>query len=344
MSATYQPILWNPQKKRYDIIMLILMVVYLVIFIGTTLARHGDVITSETVVIRATGSLAIVMLHIILMIGPLSRLNKKFLPLLYNRRHLGVTMFLVAAIHGVFSIIQFHGLGNSHPLVSLFTANVQYGSLPLFPFQTLGFFALVILFLMAATSHDFWLKNLSPKVWKTLHMMVYVAYAFLVMHVMLGVIQLEKAPNAVIALFVGMVALISLHLIAAYRQANAGKLPEILTKDDFIKVCHVDEIVENRAKLVIVREQSIAIFKYKGRLSAVSNFCQHQNGPLSEGKFVDGCITCPWHGYQYLPEDGCSPPPFTEKLATYHLKLIENEIWLNPNPEPEGTRIEAVVI
>lgn len=344
MSATYQFILWNRQKKRYDRVMLLLMLAYLVIFVGVTLAQYGDAITPETIIIRATGSLAIVMLHIILMIGPISRLNKKFLPLLYNRRHLGVTMFLVSAIHGIFSLIQFHALGDTNPFVSLFTANVYYGSLRLFPFQTLGFFALIILFLMAATSHDFWLKNLTPKVWKALHMMVYIAYAFLIMHIMLGVIQLEKSPSSVIGLFIGMITIIGLHLAAGYRQAKAGKLKETVVKDDFIRVCHVDDIEENRAKLVIVREESIAIFKYDGKLSAINNFCQHQNGPLSEGKFVDGCITCPWHGYQYLPEDGCSPPPFTEKVATYHLKLINNEIWVNPNPEPEGTHIDAVVI
>ena len=344
MSATYKLILWNRQKKRYDVVMLLLMLTYLAVFIGVTLAQHGDVMTGETLVIRATGSLAIVMLHVILMIGPLSRLNKKFLPLLYNRRHLGVTMFLVSAIHGVFSLIQFHGFGDTNPLVSLFTANVDYGSLRLFPFQTLGFFALIILFFMASTSHDFWLNKLSPKVWKTLHMMVYIAYAFLIMHVMLGVIQLEKSFTSVIILFIGMISIIALHLTAGYRQGKAGKLKETVQKDDFIRVCHVDEIEENRAKMVIVREESIAIFKYEGKLSAINNFCKHQNGSLSEGKFVDGCITCPWHGYQYLPEDGTSPPPFTEKVTTYHLKLVNNEIWVNPDPEPEGTHIDAVVI
>ena len=32
----------------------------------------------------------------ILSIGPLARLDRRFLPLLYNRRHLGVTMFVLA--------------------------------------------------------------------------------------------------------------------------------------------------------------------------------------------------------------------------------------------------------
>ena len=47
---------------------------------------------------------------------------------------------------------------------------------------------------MAATSHDFWLHNLTAPVWKTLHMGVYVAYALIVLHVIFGVLQGEIEP------------------------------------------------------------------------------------------------------------------------------------------------------
>ena len=47
-----------------------------------------------------------------------------------------------------------------------------------------------------------------------------------------------------------------------------------------------------------------------GRIFALSNVCRHQGGPLGEGRILAGCLTCPWHGYQYHVEDGCSPPPF----------------------------------
>ena len=52
--------------------------------------------TIETQLIRALGTCALLLLHVILAIGPLARLDRRFLPLLYNRRHLGVTMFLLA--------------------------------------------------------------------------------------------------------------------------------------------------------------------------------------------------------------------------------------------------------
>src|SRR5438477_559630 len=82
------------------------------------------------------------------------------------------------------------------------------------PFQALGFFALVILFLMAATSHDFWLHNLSAPTWKRLHMMVYVAYALLVAHVALGALQSETSPLLAMVLGIGMATVLALHLAA----------------------------------------------------------------------------------------------------------------------------------
>ena len=343
MSTHYAPVLWNRQKRRYDRIMLGLMGLYLLVFAVLNLLIHSD-ISPETLIIRATGTLAFLMLHIILSIGPLCRINGRFLPLLYNRRHLGVTMFLIALIHGIFNIIQFHALGNVDPLLSLFISNIHYGSLADFPFQVLGFLALLILFLMAATSHDFWLNNLNPKVWKSLHMMVYVAYALLVFHVMVGVIQLESSPVWIGLNAFGTVWISSLHVWAGFKEKKKEQRLKESDADGFVKVCAVNEIEENRAKIVLVRDQNIAIFKYDGKLSAVSNICRHQNGPLGEGKIVDGCITCPWHGYQYLPENGQSPPPFTEKLETYDVKLMGQTVYVNPTPYPEGTERPAAII
>jgi len=84
----------------------------------------------------------------------------------------------------------------------------------------------------------------------------------------------------------------------------------------------------------------VAVFKYEGKVSAVSNVCQHQNGPLGEGKIVFGCITCPWHGYQYLPETGASPPPFVEKVPTFNVRVKNGRVWVDPRPNPAGTRAE----
>lgn len=343
MSVSYQAVGWNRQKKIYDWVLFGFCVLYLSTFISLNLIFNPE-ITFETLLIRSTSTLAILLLHVILSIGPLTRINKKFLPLLYNRRHLGVTMFCIAAVHGVFSILQFHSLGNVNPFVSLFISNTHYGSLYDFPFQALGFFALIIFMLMAVTSHDFWLKNLHPKVWKTLHMCVYLAYFLIVMHVSLGAIQYETNPVFVIILSAGTVILITLHLIAGTKEVKKDHLKYQLKQEGFYAVCSIDDIIEDRAKVFCIKEERIAVFKTSGKLFAVNNVCKHQNGPIGEGKIVDGCITCPWHGYQYLPHNGCSPAPFKEKVSTYDVKIVDGMVWLNPIPYPEGTERPGAVI
>ncbi|MFN8291043.1 MAG: ferric reductase-like transmembrane domain-containing protein [Chitinophagaceae bacterium] len=343
MSASYRAVGWNRQKKIYDSLLFIFSISYLTLFTLLTAVFNPNY-TFETLLIRSSSTLALLLLHIILCIGPLCRLNRKFLPLLYNRRHLGVTMFFFAALHGVFSIMQFHGLGNINPVVSVFVSNTRYGSLAAFPFQSLGFFALLIFFLMAITSHDFWLHHLSPRVWKALHMLVYLAYFLVVMHVMLGVIQYESNPVFVILLFGGSATLIALHLLAALRERRMDTRRFAWQQEGFVQVCSVEEIQDTRAKIFCVDKERIAVYRYGNKLYAIHNVCKHQGGPLGEGKIIDGCITCPWHGYQYLPANGQSPPPFKEKVSTYDVRIMDNKVWLNPVPFPEGTAQPGAVI
>jgi sulfoxide reductase heme-binding subunit YedZ len=353
MGASYVAVGWNRHKKIYDWLIFGSCTLYLATFVVLTAIFNPDY-TFETVLIRSTSTLALLLLHVILSIGPLTRINPKFFPLLYNRRHLGVTMFSVGAVHGIFSILQFHSLSNVNPFVSLFTSNTHYDSLADFPFQALGFFALIIFFLMAITSHDFWLHNLTPKVWKTLHMFVYVAYFLIIMHVMLGVIQYETNPVYIIILAIGSTTLITLHLIAGTKEVKKDSIQYKVRQSlfpagedklkQFVRVCTVDEIEEDRAKMFCIEEERIAVFKTGGKLFAVNNVCKHQNGPLGEGKVLDGCITCPWHGYQYLPQNGQSPPPFKEKVSTYDVLLIGSEVWVNPISYPEGTERPGAVI
>ncbi len=338
MGLDYKLVIWNKHKKVYDKIIAGSMLLYSILFAVVTLVFNSET-SIETLVIRAFGSLAIVMLHVILVIGPLARLNTRFLPILYNRRHLGVSMFIAAFIHGGFSLFQFHALGDVNPIYSLFMSNMEYGSLVNFPFQVLGFLALLILFIMASTSHDFFLANLSAKVWKRLHMMVYFAYVLIIAHVFLGAFQQETSPFTIGVLIVGFAIVAGLHIITAFKER---KVDRAKTKEEngWLKVCDISEIEDNRAKIFTIDKERVAIFKYDGKLSAIHNVCKHQGGPLGEGKIIDGCITCPWHGYQYLPANGQSPPPYEEKVATYELKLEGETVYINPKAFEEGTEVK----
>ncbi len=342
MSESYIAVSWNRQKKIYDAVIGVGVVVYLAFFIGL-----GSVIfptsTIETLLIRGFGTAAILLLHFVLIIGPLCRLSPKFLPLLYNRRHLGVTTFLLGLTHAVISIIQFHSFGELNPLVSIFVSNTRFASVADFPFQILGLIALIILFFMAVTSHDFWLKNLTAPVWKTLHTLVYIAYALLIGHVALGVLQAETNPVLAVSLGFGLILVTGLHLTAAFKESPKD-VEKTANGENFVEVCAVNAIPENRACIATVAGERVAIFKYDGKISAISNVCQHQNGPLGEGEIIDGCVTCPWHGFQYEPETGASPPPFTEKVPTFNVKIVDGKVFVDKKPNEAGIRVEPAKI
>jgi sulfoxide reductase heme-binding subunit YedZ len=338
MSIQYGAISWNRQKKVYDVTLVSLLALYLSVFIGAGALRNPSA-TVETLFIRGLGTAAFLLLNIVLCIGPLARLNRRFLPLLYNRRHLGVTTFLLGVAHGGFALFQFHALGDVNPFVSLFISNPRYASVADFPFQSLGFFALIILFLMAATSHDFWLRNLSAPTWKRLHMLVYAAYALLVAHITLGALQSERSPLLAGALVAAVVTVVSLHLAAALRENRVDRAKLAANADGFVEVCKFDRISEKCATIVSLTGERVAVFRYDGKISAVSNVCQHQNGPLGEGRIIDGCITCPWHGYQYRPESGAAPAPFKEKVPTFNVKVVDGTVFVHPRPNPPGTLV-----
>lgn len=344
MSRSYNSVGWNRQKKIYDLVMALSIAVYLSLFVGVGSVIHPNA-TVETLLIRGFGTCALLMLHVILSIGPLCRLAPSLLPLLYNRRHFGVTMFLMALAHGVFSLIQFHALGELNPLVSVLVSNTRYDSFSNFPFQPLGLIGLGILFLMAATSHDFWLANLTAPVWKRLHMLVYVAYGLVVAHVVLGVLQSETSPLLALALGLGMTFVLGLHLSAGWRERKLDEqLDAPSSANVFVDICGVEDIESDCAKIVTLAGERVAVFKYDGKVSALSNVCQHQNGPLGEGRIIDGCVTCPWHGYQYLPDSGASPPPFTEKVPTFNVKVVNGRVLVEPKPNVPGTRVEPAKI
>src|SRR5216683_1182827 len=159
MSAGFRAVQWNRTKLVYDGILLAGVVLYIGAYLTLVywLDPPKDQPAAIDLRIRAFGTCAFFMLTVILSIGPLARLDRRFLTLLYNRRHFGVLTFFVVLLHAFF-MVEWYAV--QHALPSLYdelTKVSDYGKFIGFPFKALGLVALLILFLMAATSHDYWL-------------------------------------------------------------------------------------------------------------------------------------------------------------------------------------------
>jgi nitrite reductase/ring-hydroxylating ferredoxin subunit/DMSO/TMAO reductase YedYZ heme-binding membrane subunit len=339
MSAGFQAVQWNRAKIIYDAIVVAGVIAYVAAFLAIASWISPPKNAGEAIGLRiqAFGTCAFIMLTIILSIGPLARLDRRFLPLLYNRRHLGVMTFGVVLVH-VWFMIDWYLAQNALPnLGNELTDWASYGRFIGFPFKVLGIGALLVMFLMAATSHDYWLAFFAPRVWKALHMLVYVAYGLVAMHVALGAMQ-DKHPLLVtIMLIAGFGTVTTLHIAAGQRERATDE--GVRGGDDgWLPVGEPLSIPDKGARIVASRGgERIAVFRDGDRIGALTNLCAHQGGPIGEGCIIDGLVTCPWHGFQYRLEDGCAPPPFTEKLATHRVRINRGTVEVDPQPLPPGT-------
>jgi phenylpropionate dioxygenase-like ring-hydroxylating dioxygenase large terminal subunit len=82
----------------------------------------------------------------------------------------------------------------------------------------------------------------------------------------------------------------------------------------------LDEKSPQRADLLGVRV--VAFRDNEGNACVLSDTCIHRGGALSEGKVVDGCITCPYHGWAYSGDGRCtSIPSMNGKKAPARAKV-----------------------
>ena len=347
MGHKYQAVQWNKKKALYDAYVIAAIISFIAIFmiIGAREYPSGNTADPFILLIRAFGVTAFALLTTILMIGPLARLSPRFKPFLYNRRHLGVITFIVASAHFGMSLAWYHASGPLNPLVSLFVSNPLYDSIPGFPFEVLGLAAFFVLMAMAVTSHDFWLNNLTAPVWKALHMLIYPAYALLVLHIVLGALLTEKSILYPIMTGTAFAFVALLHIMTGIREWRTDSGMKALKARGWIDICAPLDIEDQRAVIApLPKGDRVAVFRDGAKIFAVANACRHQNGPLGEGRLIDGCITCPWHGWQYRPVDGISPPPFTEKIATYNAKIEEGRVFVDPKPNAPGTKAAPALI
>src|SRR5204863_722791 len=118
---------------------------------------------------------------------------------------------------------------------------------------------------------------------KGLHMLVYPTYALLVLHVALGALHAEGNMLYLGILAMGITFVVGLQLATGFKEYLRDRSPsritsEAIRKDNaeekWIDVCGIDEIPNNRAKVVCVAGcERIAIFRYDGKISAVTNVC-----------------------------------------------------------------------
>ncbi len=74
---------------------------------------------------------------------------------------------------------------------------------------------------------------------------------------------------------------------------------------------------EGRVTTGTAGHRLLALTRFNGTFSALDNRCPHQGGPLGEGSIENGCLRCPWHGWEFDPITGKSPGGFDDGVEVF---------------------------
>ena len=104
------------------------------------------------------------------------------------------------------------------------------------------------------------------------------------------------------------------------------------TKTEWHRVADPDPLEDNSVTSVAAGVKALCLAKFEGQYYAIDNYCPHQGGPLGEGLIENGFVVCPWHGYEYAPQDGSPPGGYDDRVESFPLEQREDGIYVAVEP------------
>jgi len=114
------------------------------------------------------------------------------------------------------------------------------------------------------------------------------------------------------------------------------------------KAAAPDELPEGRVKSVFIEHEGrvtqVCLTHVNGRYGALDNACPHQGGPLGEGSIENGCLRCPWHGWDFDPLTGKPPGGFDDGVPTYPVEERDDGVYVAlERSEPHETTVTDIM-
>ncbi|MDJ0924880.1 MAG: thiamine pyrophosphate-binding protein [Acidimicrobiia bacterium] len=95
---------------------------------------------------------------------------------------------------------------------------------------------------------------------------------------------------------------------------------------------------------LVVADRAVCVTRTEAGYGVLDNRCPHQGGPLGEGQLEDGCLICPWHGYEYDPITGEPPAGYDDAATTYPCEERPDGLYVQlPDPDDSPTLMDQMV-
>ena len=86
------------------------------------------------------------------------------------------------------------------------------------------------------------------------------------------------------------------------------RILDTVLEKDWIVACPSEEVKDEPVQVIMMGER-IVLFRSNEGIQAFKDLCIHRGAALSQGKVKDGCLVCPYHGWEYDHTGDCVKIP-----------------------------------
>jgi nitrite reductase/ring-hydroxylating ferredoxin subunit/uncharacterized membrane protein len=102
---------------------------------------------------------------------------------------------------------------------------------------------------------------------------------------------------------------------------------------EWTPVLDAADLAEGAPRVVRAGDTEVLLVREGNRLHALWASCTHECGPLAEGHFADGNVTCPWHGSTFRLADGkVVRGPAAASQPVYEARVTDGKIEVRATP------------
>lgn len=105
-------------------------------------------------------------------------------------------------------------------------------------------------------------------------------------------------------------------------------------KQHWMVACAAAELRGKPIQRTVLGE-SLVLFRGTDGVAALRDQCPHRNAPLSAGRVVNGCVQCPYHGWQFGGDGACSYRPGIPNVTApapqvqpFHVVEANGLVWV----------------
>jgi len=114
--------------------------------------------------------------------------------------------------------------------------------------------------------------------------------------------------------------------------------------DNWFPVCRIRDLPRARPLAVTALDQSLALARFPGRVTALADRCPHRNAPLSAGRLSAAGLQCPYHGWRFDHDGRCidvpglaEPPAFLRRAGCVPVRPVREQdglVWVHMGESP----------